>query len=635
VLSRLISLTLAISLGFALPAFADSPMRWIGRAEGAGELAREQAQLMRMRTIFAPERIVGKKRDADVYSSRFCATMMVREARAMLDSFSDADREEVLSYIGDRSAPRSAAALANLYQTEHFTFEWGTYGLTEIDGTEAQDIDGDDIPDVIERWASYFEHSYKIFTDYVGFSDAKLTSKIRIVIANTTPEYTLGDGTFGVTYGTQPPMIAVNNHFNFENYNAINDDPEGELIGLMKVTAAHEFFHVFHFLWMPEGWSQESEDWWIEASSVWFEEQPFDYVNDYINFWFNSDDAWIATGEYKGLPVSRDSSEYFSGVYERGIFPMYIDEHLGGPAQVRAIWEIIESGTPTILGALGEHALTLGFDDIKELILGFFSANATMDYEEGGRFPVAVPDSTLDISTGTVAQSGPEYLGARFRSESGDTGPYRVKLSAQTSASWGMGLVVKRDNYSIVLGGVEPDGIIPVDMDDVRQSDILYGVPVFLDPDGSSNNFTLQETAPWDTKTPPGGVTGATATPIVEGVQVGWTYPANAVGAVILYNREGSPFWKSRTILKPIVSAAILGLLPESLYNFEIIAYDDHGNEATPYAFQATSGVSKPAFDPSPPASTGGGGGGSSSGGSSSSSSDFLGLGGCFIESLM
>ncbi|PLX43462.1 MAG: hypothetical protein C0609_08220 [Deltaproteobacteria bacterium] len=633
-LARLISLTVAISLGAALPAVADGPMRWIGRAEIAGELTREQAQLMRMRSIFAPEKVPARKVASGEYSSRFCATMMVREAVSMLDSFTDADRAEVLSYIGDRDAPRSAAALANNYQTEHFSFEWGTYGLTEIDGSEAQDLDEDGIPDIIERWASYFEHSYKIFKDTVGFSAAKLTSKIRIVIANTTPEYTLGEGTFGVTYGTLPPMIAVNNHFNFESYNAINDDPEGALIGLMKVTAAHEFFHVFHFIWMPEGWDQESDDWWIEASSVWFEEQPFDYVNDYVNFWFNSDDAWIATGEYKGLPVSRDSSEYYSGVYERGIFPIYIDEHLGGPQHVRAIWELIEGGNPTILGALAEHAATLGFDDITELIRGFFSANATMDYEEGGRFPVAVPDSTIDIATGT-AQPGPEYLGARFRRESGDTGQYRVKLAAASPATWGMGLVAKRDNYSIVLGGVEPDGLITVDMDNVRQSDILYGVPIFLDPGGSSSDYTLQETAPWDTKTPPGGVTGATTAPIVEGVQVDWTYPANAVGAVILYNKEGSPFWKSRTILNPIHSAAIRGLMAESLYNFEIIAYDDRGNEATPYAFQATSGVSKPAFDPSPPQSTGGGGGGSTGGGGSSSSSDFLGLGGCFIESLM
>jgi len=93
-----------------------------------------------------------------------------------------------------------------------------------------------------------------------------------------------------------------------------NDDPNPEQ-GLMKVTAAHEFFHAIQLGYRLGGpdWS-----WWLEASATFMEDEAFDAVNDYRNYlaaWANAPhlplDTFNGTHEYGTVLFCKYLSECF------------------------------------------------------------------------------------------------------------------------------------------------------------------------------------------------------------------------------------------------------------------------------------------------------------------------------------
>ena len=106
------------------------------------------------------------------------------------------------------------------------------------------------------------------------------------------------------------------------NYDASGFQGHTELENI-QVTAVHEFFHSIQF-----AYNCYERFWTMEAAAVWSEDELYDDINDlyrYMPSWF----------EYPNRPIDTETTH----MYGSFILYQYIDEHLGGPDMVRAIWE--------------------------------------------------------------------------------------------------------------------------------------------------------------------------------------------------------------------------------------------------------------------------------------------------------
>jgi hypothetical protein len=615
----------------------------INSAQARGELSRGRAELERLREMFAPGMVSPLYRSLGERKRSLCATMALRGAIDAVPLMDPADQEEARSYL----LPRTAAALPalpNVYNTRHFSIQWGDdRPLTDIDGTSpAPDANGNGDPDVIERWANYLEYSYTVLGENYGFPMNVLSGRVKVVIANTSDlsAYRLSAGYFGMAIPYSPqPWLIVNNTFNWPGYAIENDDPDNPYWGAMKVTGVHEFFHILQMLYTPSAWVGDYDDWFLEASSVWSEDKVFDEVNDYVQFWLNSSTQWIKNPE-SGLQISRTNISYLPGVYERGIFCFYLEEHAGGPDSMARVWELIRGGKRILYsnssnnavdnGALELFALEKGYDGVDELYLGFAAANSIMDYEEGFSYPRPNLRSTSSIAVETTNVFSPDYLGATYRRESGTNGPVRGVVTGTPAEIWGITGVVQRGApaYALCLvsrGTAENPGVASFQFDEAQSSDLLYAAPAYLKPAGTSQSFSVGKPTPspvQGTIPPALGASDVSSSPVTGGISISWTPPLFG-GTVIRYKPAASGQWQTKTVMAPVGETTVGGLSAETNYNVEIWLYDARGVEGSHFSFTSASG---PVLPPVPvaekitvPPSTGGGGGGG---------------GGCFMDAL-
>ena len=94
----------------------------------------------------------------------------------------------------------------------------------------------------------------------------------------------------------------------------------------LRVTAAHEFFHIIHFSYYGLG----GLDWWMEICSTWMEDVAYTEVNDYyhyLDYFFDFPDQ----------PLDTQNSGH---EYGASVFAHYLSLRFG-PDVIRQIWERI------------------------------------------------------------------------------------------------------------------------------------------------------------------------------------------------------------------------------------------------------------------------------------------------------
>ncbi|MCK5521083.1 MAG: hypothetical protein KAI81_08215, partial [Candidatus Marinimicrobia bacterium] len=107
----------------------------------------------------------------------------------------------------------------------------------------------------------------------------------------------------------------------------------------LKVTCAHEYFHVVQLGYGLWDWTDE-EIWFLEASSVWMEERAFPEVNDYFQYFYTYSKYW-----------GQSIDEY---TYDNAGFNMMLEEK--HPGAMLKIWTNIltQKVKPSIESYLNE-----------------------------------------------------------------------------------------------------------------------------------------------------------------------------------------------------------------------------------------------------------------------------------------
>ena len=160
-----------------------------------------------------------------------------------------------------------------------------TYETTGPNAVPTADNNGNGVPDFVEWVASYFDYSWAFEIDTLGFLAPPIgTGKYQIGFQEMNA--------YGYTTVVSGQLTRIVMHRNFIGFPP-NQDPEGNVKGAAKVTAAHEFKHAIQIMY--NYWNEPS--WFIELDATWMEDIAYDYVNDYYNYITSSGSPFTSPGQ--------------------------------------------------------------------------------------------------------------------------------------------------------------------------------------------------------------------------------------------------------------------------------------------------------------------------------------------------
>lgn len=146
------------------------------------------------------------------------------------------------------------------------------------EGTHAvpgKDENASGIPDYIERAAEFADYSWQLQVGDLGFEDPASNTPLLISFRN------IGSRAYGYTI-QQGQTTRIVAHNTFQNFPP-NDDPEGNQMGALKVTIAHELKHSIQFA--TNRWQGDLRNvHWLEMDATMMENIVYPQVNDYYNY---------------------------------------------------------------------------------------------------------------------------------------------------------------------------------------------------------------------------------------------------------------------------------------------------------------------------------------------------------------
>ncbi len=259
----------------------------------------------------------------------------------------------------------------------------------------AGDASGTGIPDYIERAAAYADYSWQRQVAEIGFTDPVGTTPLTIEFRN------IGARTYGYTIqdGETTRIVIHNTFLNFPP----NDDPEGNQLGALKVTIAHELKHSIQFAtnrWQGDAGSTH----WVEMDATMMENIVFPQVNDYYNYIGGT--AGIFGNPGRSTPVA----------YSHVTWSLFFAEHQGMSYWVDVWNQVRRDPQIPMIRAMRVAASSdpvMGADRFREL----FTRNHIWHATSGGRsvagYGFAESAAYPDAAIAPVAAPVPEpYFGS-------------------------------------------------------------------------------------------------------------------------------------------------------------------------------------------------------------------------------
>ena len=267
---RTISLALTLVLllaGFALAAPLTTANEFLAKVnsdETAGLLSTEEALMIKFYHVFDNSKVPSEYK-VEGFVPLKCVTPMIMQFEEMRGSMSRSSIQEIEEFLTIDPARSTYISPGG-----HFNLTYSTSGSDAVPATDVDPANG--VPDFVEKIASYFDTSWEIEVVEHGFQAPPG--------ATYAVSFEAQAGTYGYTtivnYSQGSTRIVMHNtYLGFPP----NDDPDGNVLGAAKVTAAHEFKHATQF-----ATSRWSEGGWNEVDATWAEDLVFDVVNDFYNY---------------------------------------------------------------------------------------------------------------------------------------------------------------------------------------------------------------------------------------------------------------------------------------------------------------------------------------------------------------
>ncbi|MBU2586391.1 MAG: hypothetical protein KKH32_13815, partial [Bacteroidetes bacterium] len=147
-----------------------------------------------------------------------------------------------------------------------------TYSTSGTHAVPSADANSNGVPDFVEWNADYFDYSWKLSIDTLGYLSPPIGSG-RYQIGFENMDY------YGYCMPIGGKATRIVMHHTFLTFPR-NTDPEGNQKGAAKATAIHEFKHALQIMY--NNWNEPG--WFIEMDATWMEDIGYDQVNDYYNY---------------------------------------------------------------------------------------------------------------------------------------------------------------------------------------------------------------------------------------------------------------------------------------------------------------------------------------------------------------
>lgn len=200
------------------------------------------------------------------------------------------------------------------------------YDITGTHAVPQTDSNNSGVPDYVEFASEYADSSYNYLVLELGFVDFLTPDRPYDIYFRNFPYYGLTRTVSITDNGNTVTTTHIEVHNNFNGFPP-NRDPDGQQLGSLKVTIAHEMKHAIQFATNQWRGSAGSVN-WVELDATMTEEIVFPTVKDYINYLPSSNSVF--RGAHNGIP----------GSYEQATFGLYYVERFG-PGFWVDVWDEI------------------------------------------------------------------------------------------------------------------------------------------------------------------------------------------------------------------------------------------------------------------------------------------------------
>ncbi len=443
----------------------------------------------------------------------------------------------VLEMLGKRG--KIASARLDLHcsavsRQGRFRAHYDTSGSHAPDLT---DLDMNGVPDWVDSTLAYLEYAWAVQIDQMGFNPPKSDnglgggSEIDVYIRNMG----IG-GPYGVVWPDDPfgntssAYIILDNDYSEDHYLTKG-------YAALRVTTAHEFFHVIQFGYRN---SPESLIWWMEQTATWMEDHIWDDVNDYL--------AYLVYFFQGAKTEPLDSNK---GLFKYGavIWPMYLSNRFGDNI-IREAWEALALAENPRIGVL--DAVIPG--GLNAALNEFGVWNYFTNYRAGnGHF---YPDGPLfdsligmDISAGahpaedilSTKNLTSNYIELLFLGGWGERDALRIRTAVESDRSHENSLIFYNGPYDYRIHRLtQPETVFPLE----RPWNRAILVTTCVNPSPANGQFQFR--AEWDTavtveEAHPSAlaVRGAVPNPFNSLTTIAFTLPAGGNVRVVAYNVHG------------------------------------------------------------------------------------------------
>ncbi len=388
---RIVCVAIAVGIvGFCSAAFGE--LQGIARIQEdlkTGRISYETSLLYRTYSLFEPSKLPPEYRDEGRFVKS--GTSLASEVRAYWSELSPSGKMVLSSFYSRPILPES-----HLSESGRFLIHYTLSGPNRV---SEEDVDGNEVPDYVDEVAAAFDSAYVLEVEKLGYrkplSDDDGAWDVYLLNMSGVYGYTYPDTRVGRAYTC---YIEIDNNYEDSFYPTQGLDA-------LRVTAAHEFFHVIHFSYYGLG----GLEWWMEICSTWMEDVAYTEVNDYyyyLDYFFDYPD--------KRLDTKNNGHEYGAC-----IFAHYLSKRFG-PEVIRDIWEDIGASGQTDMRPFN-RVIPGGMASVmKEFaVWNYFTGSRAQPgryYPEGAEYPeIKVKKQHTEYpETGAAGAGTLEHLSAHY-----------------------------------------------------------------------------------------------------------------------------------------------------------------------------------------------------------------------------
>ncbi|MEX2477193.1 MAG: MXAN_6640 family putative metalloprotease [Gracilimonas sp.] len=399
-----------------------------------GEMDIETAALEQFRVLYEPEALQNGEKNIEK-----CATPAHSFLHRHRHELSEQTLNKIEAYQSENLSSKSTQAQQSyISPSGKFEIFYHTSGPNSVSIVDEKN-GGNGIPDYIDRVAESADSSYRHQVLNIGYPDpipAGSAYEVYVEQAGGAYGYTrISSGSPGGTF------IVINNSFaGFPP----NTHPDGDIVGAIYATMAHEFKHSIQYA--QNNWNGNS-DLWAEMDATLMEEVVYDDVNDYYNYIDN----------FSSDLFSSASTTLMPGSYEDITWALFFEEKYGPDFWVN-VWESIEA-EPSIdfLDAVSDEVELLG-DDFEKVVVqsymwhfasGDFSGQDNYGFEEKLAYPTPNLEHTFNsVPAAEFGIQGNTRFSARYleiEPSANDNGLVEIAVDFDSSQV-GVGLIFYKKN---------------------------------------------------------------------------------------------------------------------------------------------------------------------------------------------